>query len=397
MTAPLVLRNPDMLLLWIGQLASQAGTQMYRMALLWWILTASPGGSGLEVGLLMVFGAIPSLAFVKPIGRLVERTDSQRLLVSCDLIASGVVGVVTALLYSGALTVWAAYAASFLTASVHAVFDPTLNKAVPRIVAPEDMQAAVAFQSSTQSLASFGGAVAGAVLVEQIGIPAVALANAVSYLVSALCIVAIRFRPAPEAMGSGIARDLSALAVLDAMPLVKRYLIGFGMVNFFTVPTLVVLPVYTYQTLQASPSTLGALEASLWLGLLAGAFSSRVVDRIRRPSRVAALCLFTLGTCLFVPGVYIHRETYILLLFIAGMALGVNNVKFIALFQKLVPPEAKGRFFAVLQAAVGFTFPVAYAVFGMMAKFLPPPQVCLVQGVGTMAVALYFLSLGDAQ
>jgi hypothetical protein len=398
MSRPLILRNRAVALLWLGQVGSQAGTQMYRMAMLWWILTINQGGTGLEVGLLMVFGALPSLLFVTPIGRLVETTPSRRVLIACDLAAAAVVGFVSYFLSENRMTPALAYLASFLLAAIHAVFDPALNKALPKIVEPEDLEGAIALQSSTQSLASFGGAVGGAILVNNTSIFAVALLNDLSYLVSALCVWLIAFRPedrpAPKQVPGGeVEKMISGWAVLDAMPLVKRFLIGFGMVNFFTVPTLVVLPVYTHRVLHGSPAVLGALEASLWIGLLAGAFSSRLADRLREPGHVAAVCIGILGLGLLLPGLVVNQYFYMGCLFVAGMALGINNVKFIALFQQMVAPEMKGRFFAVLQATVGMTYPLAYAVFGFMTRWVPATTVCVIQGAGAMLVASYFLTL----
>jgi hypothetical protein len=82
-----------------------------------------------------------------------------------------------------------------------------------------------------------------------------------------------------------------------------------------------------------------------------------------------------------------------LCLFLAGAALGVNNVKFMAFFQETVAPELKGRFFALMQAVIGFTFPIAYFFFGALTDYLRPSDVCLIQGAGVVSLAIYFLSL----
>ena len=256
----------------------------------------------------------------------------------------------------------------------------------------------MAFQSSTQYLASFGGAVAGAFLLAWIGIPGVVLVNALSFLVSAGCTLAIRFRTSELSQGYAAEEEMAVgWGVLEEYPLLRQLLLGFGVVNFFATPTLVILPLYTRQTLQGSASLLGVLEAGLWAGLLTGTFLASRVHFSRGVIRLGALCLMILGLMLFLPGLFVSRFLYPVLLFLGGAALGVNNVKFLTLFQRVVLPNLKGRFFALMQAIVGFTFPVAYFVFGLLGDAFTPPVACLIQGVGVMVTALYFWDLGSRE
>jgi hypothetical protein len=391
MSRPVILRNTDFFLLWVGQCLSQAGTRMYQIAIVWWILGMVKGEGGSALGLFLVMGALPSIFLVKLIGSVVDRRRSKSILVNCDLLSFVVVAIVGWAIQKSLLTLPMVYLAGMLVAIGEAFYNPTLNKALPELVPEEDIEGAVAFQSSTQSLASFGGAVAGALLIGKLGIPLVVHLNALSYLVSAGVNYLISFRyaspPVPaedqQAQGSG-------WAVLKDMPALKKILLGFGFVNFFATPTLVILPIYTKLALGADASVLGALEAALWIGLLAGTFSSGWFSFIRSTIKLGALCLFALGLCLFAPGLIINALFYIGMLFVAGFFLGVNNVKFVSLFQSVVAPAIKGRFFALMNALISFTYPVAYLLFGILADCLTAPRVCLIQGLGIMAIALYF-------
>ena len=63
----------------------------------------------------------------------------------------------------------------------------------------------------------------------------------------------------------------------------------------------------------------------------------------------------------------------------------------------MVAPEIKGRFFALMQALIGFTFPIAYFAFGALTDYIPPPKVCLLQGAGVVVLSLYFLRLAKEE
>ncbi len=392
--SPVIFRNVDFLLLWIGQCLSQAGTRMYQIAIVWWILSVVPGGGGKELGLFLVMGAIPSIALVKWIGSVVDRTRSKPILVASDFAAFLIVTLLGWALQHSLLTVPAVYLAGLLVAVTEAFFNPTVNKAVAELVEESDIESAVAFQSSTQYLASFGGAVAGALLISKIGIPMVIYLNAASYLISAAVNQIIRFRHAiPPQPSEAIESGESGWSILKNLPVLKKVLLGFGFINFFATPTLVILPVYTKLTLHAGASVLGALEASLWIGLLVGTFASTWFSTEKGTIRLGTICLFVLGFGLFLPGLIINTHFYMAMLFMAGIFLGVNNVKFVSLFQCVVDPAIKGRFFALMNALVSFTFPVAYLLFGVLADLILPSRVALIQGGGVMLVALYFGSL----
>lgn len=388
-------RNPDFLLIWLGQVLSQSGGRMFQMAMIWWILTGRESGSGKLVGTFMVLAALPSLLLVKKIGRTVDKLPSRRILVTADLGASVLVGSVGMLVWLGYLTLPVAFAAGFFAAALQAFLDPTLNKAVQEVVEEEHIERAVSLLTTTQSLANFTGAVAGALLIDRVGVGGTAKLAAFGYLISATASGLARFRNAIAPAGE--TQETSGWALLSEMPLVKRVLLGFGFINFFSTPTLVVLPIYTRRTLGASVSVLGSLEACLWVGLLGGALIAGKVNWFESRIRLGALCLFVLGLGLAVPGVVTDISLYGGALFAAGVALGVNNVKFIAFFQEVVRPEWKGRFFALLQASISFTFPIAYFLFGALTDYVSPPQVCLIQGIGVCALAVYFWTLSSAE
>ncbi|MYT21048.1 MFS transporter, partial [Streptomyces sp. SID7760] len=84
---------------------------------------------------------------------------------------------------SAALAVWAgasglpvaaAYAAALALASCQAFFDPCLTTSVPELVDDADIEAATGFELSTQSLASLGGALLGALVVDAAGVAGLA-------------------------------------------------------------------------------------------------------------------------------------------------------------------------------------------------------------------------------
>ena len=396
-----IFTHRQFLRLWLGQVTSQAGNKVYLMALAWWILTTTPEHGGFALGAFMVAGALPSLMFCGFIGRVVDRMPPGKMLVACDLTSTALLVALGWALRSGNLTLEFAYLAGFALATVESFFNPAVTKCLPTLVPEDSLEHAVAYQASTQYLASFGGSVLGAVLISWLGIPLLVSLTAVNYFISAMIELTIDFPASSDdvlvdsAESESENTDQTPAQELDwhKFPLLRLLLAGFGLVNFFATPILVVIPLYVQKSLHAEADILGWLEASLWIGILLGTFAAAIIKTDGRTIRMGAVSMVIYGLCLFIPGLFINFYAFALALFGAGVSLGVNNVKFVTLFQKVVPNEVKGRFFAAMQAIISFSFPVAYLIFGYLGDILPPDQVCLIQGCGILLVAAWFYHL----
>ncbi|MBP2471283.1 MFS family permease [Crossiella equi] len=394
----LLAHNRNFTLVWLGQVLSQGGTRLYQIALLWWLLGSLPEDTrGLASGAFLVMGALPPLLLVRHIGRFLDRAPSRAVMLRAELIACGVVTVLAVFASFDAVSPWAVYPVAIVLATTQAFFDPCLLKAMPELVEGKDIERAVGFGSSTQSVANFAGAAVGAAVIAGVGFAGAVWVNAATYAVAALCLLAAKFTPLPTAPGGAAApaSEGSTWSFLGSMPGVRPLLLCFAAANFFSAPTLLVLPLYTKLVLEQGAGTLAVLEAALWLGLLLGAFAAASIPTGDRVTRFGAGCIALFAVCLGVPGLLVNGWLYGVLLAASGVCLGVSNVKFTALFQAVVPNEVKGRFFAALQAAVSLTFPVAFLVFGAVGDAVSPQLLALAQAAGLLVVAATFLKLRE--
>lgn len=390
----LLIRNSRFLKLWLGQLFSQSCTRMYQIAILWWLLSTQPLHAGKISALFLILGALPSILFVRLIGKWVDQLARKKILITADLCASVIVGGISIAAYLDFLTLPWIYCASFLLALSQAFYEPTLFKALPDLVEQKDLKEAVAWHSSTQSIASFGGAILGVVLIETWGVQGVALLNTFGYLFALFCNLGIQFeKNQPLPCLSSTKGTLSLEDFFKKQPLFRRLLIGFAFINFFSMPTLILLPLFVQKTLHRGASTLSQLEAALWLGLVLGTLCSKFFGASLSPVRAGALALLQMGICIGLLTVLIHPDWSMVCLFLSGSFLGLNNTKFIGFFQSEVPEAIKGRFFAVLQAGTTVATPLAYFVFGLLSDWTGPVALILLQSLGIIGVSSFFFKL----
>lgn len=391
---PLVLRNRAFGTVWLGQVLTQAAVRMFQVGVSWWLIAyAVSGGRGLASGLFMAVSTLPAVALAPVVARTVARFAHRSVLRAAASGAGTAAAALAVWAYVSDLPLAAAYAATLALAAGQAFFDPCLTTSVPELVDDEDIEAATGFELSTQSLASLGGALLGALIVDAAGVAGLAVGCATAYLTAAVLITTVRFRttaaPSAEAgEGAEAAAEeerRTLRRILADLPYVRRILLCFTAANLFTTAVFVVIPLYTKSVLRDGGSTVALLEASLGVGTLIGSFTGARVPG--RPTALGAALLGAMSAAFAVAGLLAGRFVIAGCLVVAGWCVGVIGVRFVALFQRLVPTADKPGFFAVMQAVLGATFPLASLLFGLLGDHLSAQTLCLIQAAGLVPAA----------
>ncbi len=392
---PLVLRNRAFAAVWLGQVLTQAAVRMFQVGVSWWIVAyAVQGARGLASGLFMAACTLPAVVLAPVVAGAVARFAQRSVLRGAAGLAAATAGVLAVWAQGGGPPLAGVYAAALALATCQAFFDPCLTTSVPELVDDADIETATGFELSTQSLAGLGGALLGALAVDRAGVAGLAAGCAVAYAGAALLVASARFRSPAAAAGSEAPPAQRPLRhILGELPYVRRILICFTAANLFTAAVFVVIPLYTRSVLGGGGGTVALLEASLGAGALVGAFTGTRVPG--RPTVAGAYCLGLMSLALALPGLFGHRPVFAGCLAVAGWCAGAVSVRFVALFQRLVPTADKPGFFAVMQAVLGASLPVASLVFGSAGDLLSPQTLCLVQGAGLLPAAFALALLGS--
>lgn len=394
---PVVLRNPSFGAVWVGQLLTQAAVRMFQVGAVWWIVSsAGSDHRGLDAGLFLMVSTVPAVILAPVVARIIARY-AHRTVLATAAVAAGVLAAGTAVwAYAQTLPVAAAYAAGLALATCQAVFDPCLTTSVPELVEDADIEAATGFELSTQSLAGLAGGLLGPLVVDAGGLAGVVAGCAGAYLLAAGLIASARFPYATvpqEPTDEATPARRTLRQVLAGLPFIRRVLLCFAAANLFTTAVFVIMPLYTQGVLRSDGSTVAALEAALGVGTLLGSFTGGRIPG--RPITVGSVCLAVMAAALALPGLLTGHAVAVGSLAVAGWCVGVIGVRFVALFQRLVPAEDKPGFFAMMQALLGAAFPLSSLVFGVLGDHLTARTLCLVQGVGLVPVTLALWWLGS--
>ena len=187
---PAVLRNRDFDLYWGGVIASQVGTRAAVAASLYQVYELSR--STAQVGLVGIAQAV-ALIVLSPLGGvLADRMDRRRLLQYSQAVALLVSAALAAVTFTGLVTTWMVVLASLL-ATAAATFDqPARQALIPALVPRHQLVDAIALINPSRELAVLVGPALAGVLIAVSGPGAVYLADAGTYAVLILTLMALQ-------------------------------------------------------------------------------------------------------------------------------------------------------------------------------------------------------------
>ncbi|MFK0292437.1 MFS transporter [Streptomyces sp. NPDC090442] len=396
---PIVLRNRAFGTVWAAQVLTQAAGRMFQVGVVWWIVGHAAAGvsdRGLASGVFLAVSTLPAVALAPLVARIIARCPHRTVMALAAAVAGLVAAFTAGWTYLAPPPTVVAYGAALLLAGCQALFDPCLTTSVPELVDDADIEAATGFELATQSLAGLAGGLLGPLVVDAWDLTGIVSGCAGAYLAAAALVFLTRFPRAATAPDEAVPSDDGSTSrtlrqILAEHPFIRRVLLCFAAVNVFSTAVYVVMPLYARGVLHAQGSTVAALETALGLGALLGSFTGAKLPG--SPTTIGGACLALMAVALGTPGLLADRPAAVCALIVAGWCVGVIGVRFVALFQRLVPAADKPGFFAMMQALLGATFPLSSLVFGALGDHLSPQTLCLVQAVGLvpLAAALWWL------
>jgi MFS family permease len=191
--------------LWTAQVVSEIGDGFYTLAI-YNLLLQLTGRAG-SVALALVLQVLPQTLIGPTAGVVNDRLRRKHVMIAADL--GRMLIVLCMLLVRSAGTAWLVYPLLVAETLLAAFFEPARSSIIPNIVAREDVVVANTLSSTTWSINLMVGATAGGVIAALFGRDAVFALNAISFLVSAVLVLSMRFgEPHAEGAHPLRARDL---------------------------------------------------------------------------------------------------------------------------------------------------------------------------------------------
>jgi Transmembrane secretion effector len=306
-TAVPLRRNRDFLLLQVGQLLSETGTQSSSVA--YPLLVLAVTGSAAKAGIVAFARTLPLALLALPAGVVADRWDRKRLMIAADGVRVLAVGCLAAAILLDAIAFWAIPLVAFVEGSGAVVFSAAQAGAMRAVVPARQLPAAAAAQTGRWAAVRLAGPpLGGALFGLARALPF--LVDAASYAFSTISLLAMRtpFQQAREPDRSSLRSRLAeGFRFLWSHRFLRTCALLFGLANFVG-PGVLLAIVVIGQRQGLSGGEVGILVAAFGACLLLGSFLSPLVRRLLPVRGVLLLELWTWPGCaLFLvwPNVYV--------------------------------------------------------------------------------------------
>jgi MFS family permease len=393
------LEHTNYRLYFTGQVVSQSGTWLQRIAQSWLVLDLA--NSPAALGVLTVFQFAPAMLLSLVAGVAADRFGKRRLIMITSALEAVQAVALAAITLSGHVQLWEVYLLALLLGIFTSFETPARQAFVSELVPREDLQSAIALNSAVFNAARIVGPGIGGAIIAAWGAGWAFALNAASYLVALAALALLR----PDRLFAGQRAPRGALLgqVLDglrhasrsprlAFPLALLAVVGMFGYNFG-----VVLPLLARYTLGVGAVGFGALNAAMGAGSLAGALL--VTPRLSASTRSVALAGLGFSATLLVVALVPWYSVMLGLLTFLGVLSVMYSTGTNTTLQLASGEAFRGRILSLYTLLFMGTTPIGGAITGVLAdRWGPQATVAVEAGVCLAAavVGLAFLRRRDS-
>ncbi|HEX9065860.1 MAG TPA: MFS transporter [Streptosporangiaceae bacterium] len=351
----------------IGQVVSNTGTWMQRVAQDWLVLQLTHG-SGTAVGIATGLQFAPLLLFSLWGGMIADRYPKRRILMVTQASMGALALILGVLAVTGAVRPWHIYVLAFGLGLATVVDNPTRQSFAIEMVGKDDLQNAIGLNSAVFNLARIVGPAVAGLVIAVVGTSAAFFLNALSY-VTVICSLHLmresELRPAERVarakgqLREGLAYVRSRSDLMLTMVLVF-FIATFGM-NFQVTTALMSRVVF-----HTGAGRFGLASAVFAVGALIGALAA--ARRTRTSLRLLLMAALAFGLLEAATGLMPYYWTFLILLVPTGLAVISFATLANSSVQLSVPADMRGRVMGIYMLVFLGGAPVGAPLTGWVAE-----------------------------
>lgn len=391
-----LLRNRPFLFLWGGQTASVLGSQFSAIAFPVLAVTLL-GASEWEMGLLNAFDNAAFLLVGLPAGAWVDRWRKRKVLISADIVRAIAVGVLPVLWFMDMLAIWHLFVSGFVIGVATVFFDVSYQSYLPHIVDHSLLGPANSALETTNQISRTGGPAVVGILVDILSAPVLIIADAISFMLSAIALRAIPDDEHPIAKDErrSLRTEIAeGLRFVFHQPVIRRVVINVTLTNFSYTLMATLLPLLILRDLGISATLYGVMMSAASVGGLLGAVATTsIVKRIGEGPVVVLSAAIGAIASIFMPlAAYVERPTAVGILiaseFVFMFTVLTYNITQVSARQRLCPPELLGRMNASIRFFVWGVMPLGAVAAGALGAALGLVTTMWLGAIGHVLAAL---------
>jgi MFS family permease len=403
-----LLRQRSFRLLWIGETVSQLGNAMAVVGVPL-VAVIVLHASTFVVGVLTAAAWLPWLVIGLPAGAWVDRLPARRVMIGCDVISAVLYGSVPVAAWAGVLSTGLVIAVQLLGGAASVLFMTAYQVYLPSLVRPEDLIEGNTKMQGSASAAAFAGPSLAGLVAQLVGAVTAVLCNAVSFVVSAACLLGARPPRGPasvttaarraglrrtrargaavgraglrrtRARGAAVGRAGLRREIADGLllvlrdPFLRQLSVFWAAANLALTGYAALLVLFLVRVVGLTPGAVGLLAAIPGVGGILGALlTGRITARFgtARALVLSTLCAVPFGLLIPLTGPGPRLAFYVTGSLLAYTGIAVGNIIIAAFRQSYSPPGMCGRVTATMRFLIFGTSPVGALLGGGLGTWL---------------------------
>lgn len=371
----------------LGAFVSEIGNQMQVVAIAWQVyeMTRNP----VSLGLIGVANFLPIILFSLIGGVVVDKVDRKNLLILIQGLQSILALSLFGLTIFHLINPLIIYAILFLISISQSFSIPARQSVVPHLVPKKFFMNAVSLNTlQYQSAIMTGPAIAG-FLIAGVGVQAIYLVNALSFLFFIMAIYSIKVplqRHDMKEVEFSFGSIMEGIRFVVKTPILLTTMVLDFLVTFFGTATIL-MPVFAQDVLQVGPKGLGLLYSAPAIGgVLAGLFVSLMHHKIKHQGKAIILAIILYGLATIGFGLSKIFPLSILFLVLVGFGDMFSTIIRNTIRQLITPDYLRGRMASVMRIFFQGGPQLGDMEAGFLAKAIGGPASVIVGGIGTVLI-----------
>jgi MFS family permease len=392
---PQALRERDFRRFWVGETVSLFGDQISSLALpLVGVLALD--ASAAQMGYLGAAALFPNLLFSLHAGAWVDRRGRRRQTMIFTAFGRAALLSTVPIAYAfDVLTLTQLYVVSFLIGTMSVLFYVSYSTLFVSLVPRERYLEASSLLNGSRAFSFMGGPAIGGLLVQLLSAPGALVADALSFVFSALTMRSISpVEPPIEEAGRGHLK--AGIRYIWDSPIIRAKLLSTATINFFNFVFWALFILFATKTLDVGAGLLGLVLGAASIG---GVIGSVVTGRLSR--RIGVGPVLVIGSVLFplplvlVPLAHGPRWVVLSCLFLAefGSGFGVMmlDISANAITTALVPDRLRARVSGAYMVVNYGVRPLGALAGGALGAWIGLRPTLWIATIGALAGVLWLL------
>lgn len=382
-------RHRNYRLFYSGNLLSNTGGWIQRVAQDWLALELTNSATALGIVTALQFG--PALFFSLHGGRLADRFNKRHLIIWTNAASALTALIIGVMVLTGTISITWLYLLALVSGITGAIQAPVWQTFVHDLVGPDDMQNAIALNSTNFNIGRLIGPAISGVMIASFGTGPSFIVNALSFGFSITALAVMRESelfslPAPAADADGSIR--AGIRYLRSRADILSVLVIITAAGTFGLNFQMFMALMAKQEFQKTADAFGLLGSVMAVGSVAGALAVARRNEAPTARRVHLLAL-AFSTATVVSGLAPSYEIYLVTLPMCGFTALAMLATANAFVQSTTPGEYRGRVMGVYMLLFIGGTPLGSVVVGWLAEAVNPRASIIVGGgiVALVAIA----------